>query len=854
MEKIFLTIAVVLTAIVSVSCDNICDDYSKDGIETIIEASMIDIVNHQTKTAISEKVDGVVKYTWLAGDAINVFFGASESSIFVTNTTARVAQFKGTIGAVTGGGDDLPSDTSLWGAYPYNRNTTCDGSSIIITLPHEQESKADDLADDLFPSIARSTNFQMAFYPVCGCISFKVAGSDIVKVTLSGNENETLAGKAKVSMELGGKPYVEEVLEGQTVLSMSAPNGGCFEPGKSYYFVFYPSDFEKGLTLTYYKKDSHASFSYPNPYPIGRNVFGSISAKDGSLTFVKTDVVHYIDEYGVNHGPGVEIDGVVWAPVNCGYHETYYPWGKLYQWGRKYGQGYDAYALTIVDGPVSLSTGQDVSNADKFYINISEPYAWCTSLNDELWNSGTEDNPVRTEYDPCPDGWRVPTYDELNNLRSNKSSWTTNESQDGYWFSGSNPYSEVVSRVFFSAAGAYNVIADFTDNYGGYWSSKPGFDDSFNSNVAYALCFDRSKVDMTTSMEFWATGNSVRCVQDSNASEEKDDVKVQEIYMLTESATLAPGTSYNLDTDYEPIDATNTTWKWSSSDASVAYVDASGKVTAIGAGEATITATATDGSGVSASSTISVVAITAVASAEYKDEYGVNHGRGIAIGDVVWAPVNCGYKAPTTDAQGNVTDKGYPYGKFYQWGRKYGQGYSLEYDSTAPSVEDGTMVEGPVKISEGQKEENANIFYYTQSEPYDWTLTPNENRWNLGTEDEPQKSSYDPCPEGWRIPTYKELEALSFNYIGTTSNGELNGFWFSGIYTYQSMAPRIFLPAAGYRMYSGQASGRGADGVYFCSQPYDSTARILMFYYDRAGMNNGYRNRSYGYPVRCVQE
>ena len=39
----------------------------------------------------------------------------------------------------------------------------------------------------------------------------------------------------------------------------------------------------------------------------------------------------YIDEYGINHGPGVEIGGVVWAPVNCGYHETDFKYGKLYQ-------------------------------------------------------------------------------------------------------------------------------------------------------------------------------------------------------------------------------------------------------------------------------------------------------------------------------------------------------------------------------------------------------------------------------------------------------------------------------------------------------------------------------------------
>ena len=851
MEKIFLTIAVVLTAIVSVSCDNICDDYSKDGIETIIEASMIDTVNHQTKTAISEKVDGVVKYTWLAGDAINVFFGASESSIFVTNTTARVAQFKGTIGAVTGGGDDLPSDTSLWGAYPYNRNTTCDGSSIIITLPHEQESKVDDLADDLFPSIARSTNFQMAFYPVCGCISFKVAGSDIVKVTLSGNENEMLAGKAKVSMELGGKPCVEEVVEGQTVLSMSAPNGGCFEPGKSYYFVFYPSDFEKGLTLTYYKKDSHASFSYPNPYPIGRNVFGSISAKDGSLTFVKTDGVHYIDEYGVNHGPGVEIDGVVWAPVNCGYHVTDYPYGKLYQWGRKYGQGYDsndASVPSIVRGPEDFYTVTEESNSNKFYTSMNLDFDWIYGGSKSyLWNSGTEENPIKTEYDPCPDGWRVPTYIELDALKANYSSLTTSNGQNGYWFSGSKSYSESVNSIFLSAAGERlcgDGSAGGRGNYGRYWSSSPYYNDTYYLKLGLNVLdyFHR------------ASGFSVRCVKDSNALEEEDDIKVQKIYMLTESATLAPGTSYNLYTDYEPIDATNTTWEWSSSDASVAYVDDSGNVTAIADGEATITATATDGSGVSASSTISVVAITAIASAEYKDEYGVNHGRGIAIGDVVWAPVNCGYKAPTVDAQGNVTDKGYPYGKLYQWGRKYGQGFSLEYDSTAPSVEDGTLVSGPIENSEGQLESNADVFYFATYESRDWVSDYNSDElWNSGTEYKPEKTEYDPCPDGWRVPTEKELTTLSYNFSEFTSDKGQNGRWFSGIYIYQNCVPKVFFSAAADRDCGvGTIGPRGQIGYYWCSRPNRTEAYRLRFNSYGVIVNSYYR--ADGYSIRCVQE
>ena len=623
MSRSFIAIVAVSAAIVFSSCEN--PDCSVAGPAEITIDACMEEPSAETRSAISEIVNGAVKFTWLEGDAINVFFGASESSIFVTNTTARVAQFKGTIGAVTGGGDDLNDETSLWGVYPYSSNTTCDGSSITLAVPHVQEAKADNFADDLFPSIARSTNFTMAFYPVCAALRFKVSNPDIVKVTLSGNDNESLAGKANVSMVLGGVPEVDEILEGQKELTMSAPDGGCFETDKYYYFVFYPCDFAKGYTLTYYKEASKATYVKTEAYPVGRNKFGGATKKDAGLTF--------------------------------------------------------------------------------------------TQIEDEGGNDG----------------------------------------------SGST------------------------------------------------------------------------------------SVPVQAIYMMTESATLAPGTSYTLDTDYEPYNATNTTWKWSSSDASVAYVDESGKVTAIGDGDATITATATDGSGVSASSTINVIA-PAVASVEYKDEYGVNHGYGVAIGDVVWAPVNCGYKAPTVDAQGNVTDKGYPYGKLYQWGRKYGQGYSLEYDLTVP-----TIVEGSVKASEGNLEANANRFYIVSSSPYDWSSYQNGKLWNSGTEYEPRKTEYDPCPEGWRVPTYKELDALSDNHSKWTSDDGQNGYWFSGDYTYQNGAPQTFFPAAGYRNYrGGGAGGRGSYGYYWCSKPDSSYALRLIFYSGSVGMHDDYR--ACGHSVRCVQE
>lgn len=244
-----------------------------------------------------------------------------------------------------------------------------------------------------------------------------------------------------------------------------------------------------------------------------------ISAQVGGLVATcsvevkqKLEAKDYVDEYGINHGKGVAVGIAIWAPVNCGYHATDYKWGKLYQWGRKYGQGYDGDATTpeLSEGGVSLQGGQSENNKNVFYTCTDSPYNWLYSQNDALWNSGTDDSPVKTEYDPCPEGWRVPTFDELSELDRNRSSWTENDlGQSGYWFSGPSSYSSEAAQVFFPAAGGRNYNdgnASDRGNLGRYWSSNT------YSRTANTLSFNSFSAGMNGL--YRADGYSVRCVQD----------------------------------------------------------------------------------------------------------------------------------------------------------------------------------------------------------------------------------------------------------------------------------------------------------------------------------------------------
>jgi len=209
---------------------------------------------------------------------------------------------------------------------------------------------------------------------------------------------------------------------------------------------------------------------------------------------------------------------IVWAPVNCGYDATDYPYGLLYQWGRKYGQGYkdDNYqdadypekvggsqTLVKLENTSRLTTHPDGDSYNgKFYWNQGNWYKGSDTgapAVDELWGAS------KTAYDPCPEGWRVPTITELTALNRTMT-WTTSGgpsgNQTGYLF-GTSP-----NQVFLPAAGyrGYDGSANFRGSYGHYWSS------SVNDNRAWYLYFDELEASMYSACR--ASGFSVRCVQE----------------------------------------------------------------------------------------------------------------------------------------------------------------------------------------------------------------------------------------------------------------------------------------------------------------------------------------------------
>ncbi len=240
-----------LMAVMTVSCAK----EQQEVIQTVTD----DPVFHATIENAGTRVfaDDQLRVLWNADDRV---------SIFNKTTFNRQYRFMGEDGANAGSFTKVPSDdfvTSnpleyVYSVYPYNENTCISNDGeITVYLPAEQTYREDSFGLGANTMIAITEDDELMFKNLCGYFAVKLYGDNVsVKsITLKGNDNEQLSGKATVVASIDEAPaltFDTAVASEMITLTPESPVtiGSTEETATTFWFVVPPTTFNDGITLS----------------------------------------------------------------------------------------------------------------------------------------------------------------------------------------------------------------------------------------------------------------------------------------------------------------------------------------------------------------------------------------------------------------------------------------------------------------------------------------------------------------------------------------------------------------------------------------------------------------------------
>ncbi len=200
---------------------------------------------------------------------------------------------------------------------------------------------------------------------------------------------------------------------------------------------------------------------------------------------------------------------------------------------------------------------------------------------------------------------------------------------------------------------------------------------------------------------------------------------------------------------------------------------------------------------------------------------------------------NLGAVSNTQNTQGTL-------GLLYQWGRKDPfPGASATNANTLASIYDGTGTPTAITYTAvtaspnyTNADQNPMTYYYSTSSPYyDWYGT--NTAYNmLWCDAQGNKTPYDPCPHGWRVPVSTD----AWNGVSSTWNA-------GGVLSYAG-----YLPAAGILSFSSGGLTEVGSSAYIWTAATSGVKAKALNITSSGGVDQSLLYRASGCSVRCVKE
>ena len=281
--------AIALLGAVITGCNHLEIQPEEENLQTL-EINKITAYNGDasTKTVLADDRTSIL---WKPNDQIKVFYGSASAQFTSMNTEPEECTiFSSNTSLVYGGTES--SSAYIWAVYPYSNNSTHDKTTVSLTVPNSTNSVvAGSFANGSFPAIGRSKDTNIAFYNVCGGICFTVTNENVRSVSITGNNNEDIAGTVKVGFDENERPVVTEVIAGQKTITVgSTYNNTPFQVGTWYYIPMLPVNFTNGFTMRFskaynYSGTESALLVTNTPYEVRRSIFGQVENADNNLTY-----------------------------------------------------------------------------------------------------------------------------------------------------------------------------------------------------------------------------------------------------------------------------------------------------------------------------------------------------------------------------------------------------------------------------------------------------------------------------------------------------------------------------------------------------------------------------------------